>query len=396
MFYEKENSMKIVKLFLLLCLVVWADTKLNMPNIKSSVVENVVKYGWEKADDSLKLLFETKGEKFVDDFKLLAKKPLVEQSDEEYLRESILAYSEPSMIEPEEFGLPPRVTEDKYLKQLKLTIKYDLKYMKFKRVFERDTYSYLMAYVKFLENKREFLKAYALYIDVIDRLSYIDKTVDITMLNGIRKLVFESIAVNAVKESVSHNYYTKQQINELSTRLQMVLMLNEDYWEQIILEEKRVSLAYMKIAVIEVKTFEEFVDGIDKAKLNDSEIFKNLDYMILKKYFEDKTVMEMALTLFSKKIDAHLVKLRDVKNDKDYARLENEYKQYIESYFNDFDKKIGENNKYKLSKKEFIDLASEAMYGFSMSWEMGKSKGDFIETIQKNKKFIELLERYSK
>ncbi len=388
--------MKIVKLFLLLCLVVWADTKLNMPNIKSSVVENVVKYGWEKADDSLKLLFETKGEKFVDDFKLLAKKPLVEQSDEEYLRESILAYSEPSMIEPEEFGLPPRVTEDKYLKQLKLTIKYDLKYMKFKRVFERDTYSYLMAYVKFLENKREFLKAYALYIDVIDRLSYIDKTVDITMLNGIRKLVFESIAVNAVKESVSHNYYTKQQINELSTRLQMVLMLNEDYWEQIILEEKRVSLAYMKIAVIEVKTFEEFVDGIDKAKLNDSEIFKNLDYMILKKYFEDKTVMEMALTLFSKKIDAHLVKLRDVKNDKDYARLENEYKQYIESYFNDFDKKIGENNKYKLSKKEFIDLASEAMYGFSMSWEMGKSKGDFIETIQKNKKFIELLERYSK
>jgi len=354
--------MKIIKLFLLLSFGLWADVKLDMPNIKSSVVENVVKYGWKKADDRLKLLFETKGEKFVDDFKLLAKKPLIEQSDEEYLRESILAYSEPSMIEPEEFGLPPKVTEDKHLKLLKLTIKYDLKYMKFKRVFETDTYSYLMAYVKFLENKKEFLKAYKLYIDVIDRLSCVDKTVDITLLNGIHKIIFNSIVVNAVKESVSHNYYTKQQLNELSTRLQMVLMLNEDYWEQIMLEEKRVSLAYTKIAVIEVKTFEEFIDGIDKAKLNDSEIFKNLDYTILKKYFEDKTVMEMALTLFSKKIDAHLAKLRDVKNDKDYVRLENEYKQYIESYFDEFDKKIGENNKYKLSKKEFIDLASEAMY----------------------------------
>ena len=385
--------MRIVILFLLLSFGLWADVKLDMPNIKSSVVENVVKYGWEKADDRLKLLFETKGEKFVDNFKLLAKKPLIEQSDEEYFRESILAYSEPFMIEPEEFGLPPKVTEDKHLKLLKLTIKYDLKYMKFKRVFETDTYSYLMAYVKFLENKNEFLKAYELYIDVIDRLSYVDKTVDITLLNGIHEIIFNSIVVNAVKESVSHNYYTKQQLNELSTRLQMVLMLNEDYWEQIMLEEKRVSLAYMKIAVIEVKTFEEFIDGIDKAKLNDSEIFKNLDYTILKKYFEDKTVMEMALTLFSKKIDAHLAKLRDVKNDKDYVRLENEYKQYIESYFDEFDKKIGENNKYKLSKKEFIDLASEAMYGFSMSWKMGKSKGDFIETIQKNKKFIELLEK---
>lgn len=316
--------MKLVKLFLLFSLVVWADVKLDMPNIKSSVVEDVIKHGWEKADDTLKLLFETKGEKFIDAFKLLAKTPLIEQSNEAYLRESILAYSEPLMIEPEEFGLPPKVTEDKYLKQLKLTIKYDLKYMKFKRVFERDTYSYLMAYIKFLENKKEFLKAYELYIDVIDRLFYIDKTVDITMLNGIRKIVFESIVVNALKESMSHNYYTKQQMKELSTRLQMVLMLNEDYWEQMMLEEKRTSLAYMKIAVIEVEDFEEFVDGIDKEKLNDSEIFKNLDYTILKKYFEDKTVMEIALTLFSKKIDTHLAKLRDVKNDKDYARLENE------------------------------------------------------------------------
>jgi hypothetical protein len=383
--------MKIIKLFLLFSFVLWADIKLDMPNIRSNTVDNVVKYGWKKVDNNLKVLFEEKGTNFIENFVKLSERPLKEQSDEEYLRKNILSYSVPSIIDPEEYGLPPKVDEEKHLKVLNLTIKYDLKYMKYKRIFERDTYNYLMAYIKLLENNKEFFKAYDLYIRVINRLFYIDNTLDITVLNGIRKIVFNSIVVNAVKESVAQKYYTKEQIDELARHLKMILMIDEHYWEQMMLEEKRVTLAYMKIAVIEVETFEEFIDGIEKEKLDDSEIFNNLDYSILKKYFEDKVVMEAALEIFSKKIDRYLLKLSDVKTHDDYLKLETEYKKYIEAYFEGFDKKIGENNKYKLSKQEFIDIASEVMYGYSKIWKMGKSKMDYVRTINENKKFIESL-----
>ena len=124
--------MKIFKVFLLFSFVVWAEVKLDMPDIQSNVVEDVIKHGWKKADDDLKVLFQTKGTRFLEAFNILVKKPLKEQSDEEYLRENILSYSKPSSIEPEEYGLPPRVGEEKHLKLLKLTIKYDLKFMKYK------------------------------------------------------------------------------------------------------------------------------------------------------------------------------------------------------------------------------------------------------------------------
>ena len=258
--------MKILKVFLLFSFVVWAEVKLDMPDIQSNVVKNVIEHGWKKADDDLKVLFQTKGTRFLETFNVLVNKSLKEQSDEEYLRENILSYSKPLSIEPEEYGLPPRVSEEKHLKLLKLTIKYDLKFMKYKRFFERDTYSYLMAYIKFLENKKEFKKAYDLYIRVLDRLVYIDKTVDKSMLNAIRKMVFNSIVKNALKESMSHNYYTKQQIEQLGTRLKMILMLNESYFEEMMLDEKRQSLAYMKIAVLEVENFEEFIDNMGQEK----------------------------------------------------------------------------------------------------------------------------------
>jgi len=388
-----SKFMKIIKLFLLLSFGLWADFKLDIPNIQSNVVDDVVKGGWEKADDNLKLLFSTKGSKLINDFYTLVTKPLKEQSDEDYLRESILAYSEPSMIEPEEFGLPPRITEDKHLKLLKLTIKYDLKFMKYKRIFERDTYSYLMAYIKFLEDKKMLTQAYDLYMKVIDRLVYIDNTVDITMLNAIRKIVFNSIIINALKESISHKYYTDRQIAEISTRLRSILMLDEKYWEQVMLEEKRTSLAYMKIAVLEVENFEEFLEGIDQEKLAKFNIFKDLDYMTLKKYFENKSVIKKVLDKFSRKIDIHLEALKKVKIEEDFLNLEKNYKNDIERRTKSFKKKIGEGNQYKLSEKEFIDLALDIMFGYSRSWKMGKTKMDFIQTIEKNKIFLQALHK---
>ena len=90
--------MKIIKLFLLFVCILWANFKPDMPAIKSNVVDDVIKYGWEKADDNLKILFETKGIKFLNDFKTLAIKPLKEQSDDEYLREHILNFSQPSFM----------------------------------------------------------------------------------------------------------------------------------------------------------------------------------------------------------------------------------------------------------------------------------------------------------
>ena len=384
--------MKIIKLFLLLSFGLWADTKLDMPDIRSNIIDDVVKYGWEKADSNLKLLFEEKGTKFIENFLKDSKKSLKEQSDEEYLLENILSYSEPSGIEPEEYGLPLKVDEEKYLKYLKLTIKYDLKFMKYKRVFERDTYSYLMAYIKYLENKKEFTKVYDLYIKVLDRLVYIDKIVDKTMLNAIRKIVFNAIVKNALKESISHDYYTKQQIKQLDARLKMILMLSESYFEEIMLDEKRQSLAYMKIAVLEVENFEEFIDNMGQEKVRNSEIFEDLDYVTLKKYFENKDIMQKVLYVFSKKIDEHLNKLRTIKNNDDYLKLEDKYKKTIEKRLEKFEKRIGKKNKYKLSQQEFIDYASDAMFGYSRSWKIGKNKRDFIITIEKNKKFIELLD----
>ena len=295
-------------------------------------------------------------------------------------------------MEPEEYGLPPKVTEKEHLKLLKLTIKYDLKFMKYKRFFDRDTYSYVMAYVKLLENRKEFSKAYNLYILVMNRLLYIDKTIDINMINGVYKIVFNEVLKNSLKESFAHKYYSKEQMSNLLNKLKVILMLNEDYWEQMMQEEKRQSLAYMRIAVIHVKTFEEFLQRHHAEY--EKEMFEDLDKKTLKKFFEDKEVMEKTLAVFENKINEVLDKLKLVKNYNEYLALDKQYKNEVLIYGEKLLKKIGKGNKYRFTKEEFTEVVGEAMFAYRKSWKIGKRKLDFLETLEQNKKFLKTLKVY--
>ena len=109
----------------------------------------------------------------------------------------------------------------------------------------------------------------------MERLAYIDKTIVKNFINGIKKIVINQRLKNALKESVLHNYYTKTQKDILIARLNAILMLNESYWEEIMLEEKRVALAYMRIAVMDVKTFEDFLQR-NNAEFEE-ELFEDID-----------------------------------------------------------------------------------------------------------------------
>lgn len=380
--------MKYIQLILVLLTLVYGETKLDIPPIKCNTVDNVIKGEWKMSDLKLQEFLIQNGDEFIKDFTILASTPLKEQSDAEYIRESVLSYSEYTggILGDTTF---PVMSEDKHLEMLKASIKHDLKYPKYKRLLEIDAYSYMFAYIKFLEDQKKFNDAYNLYIIVMERLAYIDKTVVKNFINGIKKIVINQRLKNALKESVLHNYYTKTQKDILIDRLKAILMLNESYWEEIMLEEKRVALAYMRIAVMDVKTFEDFLQR-NNAEFEE-ELFEDIDRNTLKKFFENKEIMNSALNVFATKIDEVLEKLKIINTQDNYLNMEEQCIKESKGYGDTLAKKVGEGNKYRFEKQEFIEAAGEMMFAYSRSCKMGKSKTDYIISITKNKEFIDSL-----
>lgn len=382
---------KLFTLFLFGTFLLYSGTKLDIfPKSSSSLVstiDNVIKNGWCRANNELRGYFGENDLLFQKNLKQVMTTPLEEYSDEEYIRENILAYTN-SSIDFEEIGLPSRLTEEKHLEYLKSSIKYDLKWPKYKRFIDIYEYQYAFAYIKFLESKNRLSESYQLYMMIIARLRYIDDTLPKNTINGIKKIVTAATLKLSLRESLQHQYYSEKQKEALYGSLLSLFQLDEGYYNATLQEKKRVDLAYMRITVVDTEKFETFLEN-NHIEFEE-EIFKDFDKNTLQTYFEDKKLIEKALGLYSKKIDIAINDIQNLKTHNDYTRLDNKYKKEIAQSGENFHVKIGSEKKYHLSKKEFLEIAEWAMFAFGRFWSAGKVKRDYIKAIEENQKFLKL------
>ena len=354
------------------------------PEIHSNTIHDVIYNGWKSSDKALNDYFRSTSQDFFIQIKKSLKSTLIKKTNEEYIREQILEMDNNDM-DPEKYGLPARASEEEYLKMLKLTIKYDLNYSPYKNRMSIEDLQYVFAYVKWLEHKKDFKHSYEIYILLLENLQYLDKTIKHNFLNGIKKMVINSYLKNSVKESFIHNYYVPRQKKKIYTLLSSLLMHDESYWDTILKEEKRVSLAFTKISFLDELDFEKF---IHKNSVDDS-IFDDINRLTLKKYFEDKKIMNKVIIAYAKKYDAMLKKMQQVTTNEEYLGLEKRYKSQITKYFDMLKKRTDTQKPYQPSSDEFIDAAALGIFGYYQVWRAGRSKPDFLQTIEKNIKYLE-------
>jgi len=183
MFYEKENSMKIVKLFLLLSLLVWADFKLDIPqNIDVSELENIVKNGWNEDNKTLNDLIVSNTERVMPEILEKIKTPFKKEISTKENR----------------FPIP--------------TIH-----------LRREDFWFILAYTKYLEYHNNIDKSLKLNMEILKGLKTIEDT---SMLSVIYSLVVEGIVRDSISQLlVKNRNFTKQEVVELKS-LSNLLTLN--------------------------------------------------------------------------------------------------------------------------------------------------------------------------
>jgi len=190
MFYEKENSMKIVKLFLLLTFVLWADFKLDISNdINVSQLENIVKNGWNDSNKTLNNLIVSNAERIMPEILEKIKKPILKGI----------------VTEKDSFPIS-------------------------RILLSRDDYSFIFAYCKYLEFNSEIDKALNLYMKSLMGLNNIE---DKTILSAIFHLVIEEMIIDNLKRNttvMSKLEYAK---------LEKILILNTDILRDALREEEK-------------------------------------------------------------------------------------------------------------------------------------------------------------
>ncbi len=151
--------MKIIKLFLLFSLIIWAEFKLDIPqDINVSQLENIVKNGWNESNKTLNDLIVSNVERVMPEILEKLEKPVLKGA----------------------------VTEKDTSPLLRILL-------------TRDDYILIFSYGKYLEFNNETDIALNLYLKSLRGLNNIE---DKTMLSTIFHLVIEALIVDNLKKNI--------------------------------------------------------------------------------------------------------------------------------------------------------------------------------------------------
>ena len=182
--------MKIVKLFLLLCLGVWADFKLDIPKtIDVTQLENIVKNGWNEDNKTLNDLIVSNAERLMPEILEKIKKPVLK-----------------GVVTKEDISPIPKI------------------------LLNRDDYSLIFAYCKYLEFNNEIDRALNLYMKSLIGLNNIE---DKTMLSMVFHLVVEEMIIDNLKRNTT--VMSKLEYE----KLEKILILNTDILRNTLIEEQK-------------------------------------------------------------------------------------------------------------------------------------------------------------
>lgn len=188
--------MKIIKIFLLLCVGLWAEFKLDIPNtIDVSQLENIVKNGWNDSNKSLNEFIVSNVERVMPEVLEKIKKPVLKVK--------------PSKSEP--FPVP-------------------------KLLLHRYDYWLIVSYCRYLEYSGENNEALNLYVKMLNGFNEI---VDKSMLSVIFRMTTESMVVTRITYGVKNEYYSESIKVDLKNKLENKLLLDYDTYFISIEKEKQ-------------------------------------------------------------------------------------------------------------------------------------------------------------
>lgn len=238
--------MKIIKLFLLLSLGLWAEFKLDIPNeINCEQVQYIVANGWNDKNETLNTFIIKYGETVLPEAMQRIKKPLI--------------YAEPSKNDI----LPtPEI------------------------LLGRDDYFFILAYVKHLESEGDLDVALNTYIEILKGLNNTD---DDSLLNLILHLTIEEMTITGLNESLNKNIFSQHMKTKLKNEINDFLILDT---KDILIAIEGEKESILKAIAISLATETSAKDISYEYKKYTSEIHEHWKkYTIL--YFDRmKTVME--------------------------------------------------------------------------------------------------------
>jgi len=165
--------MKIIQLFLLFSLILWAEFKLDIPEtIDVKQLENIVKYGWNEDNKTLNDLIVSNAERVMPEILDKIKKP----------------FKKVKITKENKFPIP-------------------------KIFLRREDYQFMVAYTKYLEYKNNIDASLALNIQMLKGLKNIEDT---SMLSVIYSLVAEQTVREGLSQltSTRKNFKSKHQLYE--------------------------------------------------------------------------------------------------------------------------------------------------------------------------------------
>ena len=165
--------MKIIQLFLLFSLILWAEFKLDIPEtIDVKQLENIVKYGWNEDNKTLNDLIVSNAERVMPEILDKIKKP----------------FKKVKITKENKFPIP-------------------------KIFLRREDYQFMVAYTKYLEYKNNIDASLALNIQMLKGLKNIEDT---SMLSVIYSLVAEQTVREGLSQltSTRKNFKSKYQLYE--------------------------------------------------------------------------------------------------------------------------------------------------------------------------------------
>jgi len=185
--------MKIIKLFLLLSLGLWADFSLDIPqNIDVTELENIVENGWNDTNKTLNDLIVTTVERLMPEILEKLKKPVLK-----------------GILTGNDTSYRPRI------------------------LLTRDDYILIFTYGKYLEFNHETDIALNLYLESLIGLNNIE---DKTMLSMMLHLVIEELVVDNLKKNMNISSNLEYE------KIHKILILNTDILRDALREEQKNSI----------------------------------------------------------------------------------------------------------------------------------------------------------
>ena len=398
--------MKLISIFLLFSMFLYSSDALSLPKcIKYESMQKVIENDWSYASKRLKKFMEHNATTYVDTFMKLVDKPLVLKTDEEYIEEQLKKHQEILENKKLRESYPqPLESMTEYSTRIKKEVKYKIYYFKkYKKMIGSTEFNIMYVYIRYLEDKGDFKQTFLIYKKIaqyflmlyqVDNKDFIHVTIYNYMIENY---------IKSLKMSLDYASYTKDD-RVILYHLFKQFLVDENLFSKMLLEEKNTVFRYLDMYYLDKDTSIDYI-------INDKIFFKGLMKIIheknLKTHLHDKKTIKFFVIKYKKEIEKIYTKVLQLKNKVEYKKYAEEkdeltsYLSYSEMgrlwllYLSD---KIESDNisnilKFNFSSDEFIEFLNKSYLYFNKPWIWGKWKFEIEENIQKNKKFLELLEK---